>query len=459
MPFLLLVLIPFAMASACFILRRDRVLVLVIALLCVVLLSGIGLAAPIDLPARVGSLSLMLGVVGQIVLLAMLAIAGSALVVWIQRLPGQSMAPAILAAIGFVHAGILLQDAAQATLCFMLAAGILVLPQLAGASPHAYEAALRYLLLMALGGALMFAGVSLVAGGAFVPGAATLVAALVLWTPLLPLHVALPDLAEQNGLPFSAIIMAVTQFGVLLIWLGILSGTGAIPLAQAGGRIVLLVLGLVTAAAVPLLTSGSARRAVILLGVASGGEIVAGLALGSVTGVRSAVAGIPGHALGLCLTGIAVTLLEDRPQTALPGSARGGLARVALVAGILTLIGAPPFAAWPSKALLFTEAATRGLPLLLVVSASHLSLVVAALRLLRLALVPPVTAAAGSHDVEAPVEHSLIGKRASGLTLRAAVLALAGLSILLGAYPAPVLERAARAAQSIPFAPEAGQLP
>jgi len=218
-----------------------------------------------------------------------------------------------------------------------------------------------------------------------------------------------------------------------------------VPLSQAGSALTpLLVLAGITIFAVALLAFGSMRRMIAMIAIASVGEIVFAVALGMQAGPRSGLAGMPAHALGLALVSSAGALWE-RQGAGGQGSHR--LARPMLVLGLLTLIGVPPFAGWPAKALLFDAAARHGMEALVAVVGGHLLLVVAAVRLGQKMLDPSPPPGA------AIVSPPSTGEEASfpPVMIRITAATLMLLSIALGVYPRPLLERAERAARAFPI--------
>ena len=467
MLYLLLMLTPVAMSAGCFVLRRQTRLVALVGADVALVELLLLLRVPVDEPVRLLGTTVLLSQLGQMALAGLLLLIGSMFCVWAAFPSGESAVPATLVALALGVMAVLVQLPFAAALLWMMAQLVLLLlvfDQPGESSdliaPAAIAAALKYLLVTAIGGLLLLVGLGLsqVAGGVSPAGYGLLLAGFSLWIGLVPFHVALGDLAEVSSTPVFAIVLGSAQVVALFLLVGTVQAQPRMLLDSRGAQALLLGLAGLTALGAPLIAGGSTRRIVALLLAGHMGQIVAGLALLNAAGARSALLGMLAHAIAATLICAGLYVLEvrvpGRREDQPPGLARP-IAAAALVAGILVVVGVPPFGGWLASALLFQAAFSHGPVMLVVVAAGHLALVVAAMRLLRLTLFAPRETSGFARPVD-PLAEELSMLPAvvppyAPLALRAWLLALILLALLAGIYPAPVLQRVDRVVESLTF--------
>ena len=456
MQYLLLLLLPPAIAAGCWVLRRHARLVAGIGALAALVELVLVMLTRVDEPARLLGATIALSGFEQLMLAAMLVLAAGSMFLFVAEPPGANAVPATLLALGFIVATALLETTFAATLALFAAGliGIFVVVDVpVGSSallrPSLLAVALKYLLQLSLGAILLLAGLGLTetAAGSSPVGLGLLLAGFGLLLGLLPFNVAAGDLAEESSPQVFAAVVGLLQPAALLLLLGTLQAQPS--LLRGTGRPLGLGLAALTAVAAPLLARGSARRVTALLFCGNAGLIVLGLLLGSEAGGRAALLGAVGHTLAFALVCLSAGLLErrvpGRREDDGPGRARPQAA-LGLVAGLLALVGVPPWAGWPGKALLWQAAAERGPAMLALVVVAHLGLAAGALRLARSLL-----GSAPHASVVRPAELAftdvmgegegppVVGPGYAPLVVRAALLLVLMLALALGVYPDPLV--------------------
>jgi NADH-quinone oxidoreductase subunit N len=475
MSFLLLLLIPFAIGGGCLILRRQRRLVALAGAGAALVEAALVWWSPVDQPARLLGNNLLLNATGQIVLPALLLVMLGSFAVWAALPEGANAAPATLLMLGLVIGAALIQSAFVAALLIFTAGlvGVMLVADAPGGvqdlvPTSAIRTALKYVLVVSLGAAYTFVGLGLnqSPGAGSRAGFGLALAGLALWLGLAPFGMALPELAEATSLANFAVVAAVFQLGSLLLLVEML---GTLPRALFDDGVLqrpLLALAGLTVVVAPIFARGTARQSAALLCVATIGQLVFGIALGTRDGMRAALAGIPAYALALALIGAAASMLEayapgrqedkaalyDRP-----------VAAVALMVGLLLLVGLPPLGGWIAKALLWRAALAYGRWTFLLVVAGHALLIAAAVRLVRLALLrrpdgggpsaPPLPREGAIEALPTTVPAY------APLALRAFAVGLIVLALLLGVYPRPLLTRVELAVEGLRFAEIVGRQP
>ena len=75
MPYLLLIFFPLAIAASCFVVRKHSRLAITVALAAVLTLTALVAQIPLDAPARMLGVTLILGSLGRLFMLAFLGVA------------------------------------------------------------------------------------------------------------------------------------------------------------------------------------------------------------------------------------------------------------------------------------------------------------------------------------------------------------------------------------------------
>ena len=411
MPFLLIILMPFAMAGGCWVLRRQTSFVAVAGAATVALELVLVLRAPRDEPVRLLGTGMLLGGSAQLLLAALLLSLGSVLLGWTALRAGENAVPATLVLVGLVVTAALVQSVFTAGLLLLVGglAGVMLILDRAGAAElPAISAALKYLLVSVLGGVLLLVGLTmslLVPGGGSPLGLGLVVAGFGLWLGLVPFQIA-PGLAEDTSLLVLAVLGGVPLIALFVF--GSLLQNQTELLAHGGAKMVILAFAGLTTVAAPLVAYGGAGRAIALLLVANMGQLVLGLGLGSLAGFESVHLGAPAQALATALICIGAVLLQSpsagRRATGQPWRDRPA-AVAAVMSGLLVLLGAPPWAGFGAKARLWQAAWEHGLPLFGLVVLGHTLACLAAVRLVRgLLAAAPTTNSTSWEPVVAPVD-------------------------------------------------------
>jgi formate hydrogenlyase subunit 3/multisubunit Na+/H+ antiporter MnhD subunit len=327
--------------------------------------------------------------------------------------------------------------------------------------------ALKYMLLVALGGVLLLIG--FVLATAFTQQLAEtgpilfraifglLLIGFSLRVALLPFHVWLPDLADEAP-PATLFVhgglLTILAVPVLLV---ALQTQPQLLVGNEPGRRLLLGLGVLSAFGGGLLSlaSNTTRRVVVYLAIANLGLIAVGLGMTSATGIGVALLTSLNHILGLAIMTIGLTLLEQpiagRREQA--GAMRERpIAALALLLGTLLLVGVPPLSGFVPKLMMLTAAAETAWAMQILIGGSFVLSSLAATRMLRrVLLLPPETLTTRSlisADVErlGAVEVSYISR-----TLVVLILLLAFISFAGGIWPQPIMRQIDDYARSLPF--------
>jgi formate hydrogenlyase subunit 3/multisubunit Na+/H+ antiporter MnhD subunit len=226
---------------------------------------------------------------------------------------------------------------------------------------------------------------------------------------------------------------------------------------NTGGQRLLLGLGGLSALGGALLACGTSttRRAVAYLAISNMGLIAIGLATTNAAGVAAALLGSLTHVLALALIALGLALLEQpvpgrREQAGL--LRERPIAALALVVGVLLLLGLPPLAGWLPK-LLLLSGISGGSPLLMGLVAGALALGgLAGARLLRRVLLQPAdaptTRALFSDDLD---RLAVVAVPYAPRALQALILALSALALGAGLWPAPFTTLVDAAIRGLPF--------
>jgi NADH:ubiquinone oxidoreductase subunit 2 (subunit N) len=358
-----------------------------------------------------------------------------------------------LAILGCLIAAVLLRDLLHSILLLLVAglAGVLLIADLPAGSagllpPRVVAAAVRHMLIVMLGAALLFVGAGFqgtAAGDQLGAGSGLLLAGFALWLGLVPFHLTLPVLLEETSLPVFAVVVGAFYLAVLVLLIMTLSTQQAVISAESSFSLLLLGLACLTAVIAPLQARGSPGRVVALLFVAATGLLTLGVALQTADGLQATTISVLGYGLAGALLVISGHMLEApavgplQPSTALQARP---LATTGLLVGLLALAGVPPLAGWFGRAELWQAAAARGTWIVLAVVVAQASMLLAAIRLARSALLraPEATGATRSdlalpqgELAELPVAIPPYAPRA----IRGVLLLLIVATLLFGLYP------------------------
>jgi formate hydrogenlyase subunit 3/multisubunit Na+/H+ antiporter MnhD subunit len=327
--------------------------------------------------------------------------------------------------------------------------------------------ALKYTLLVALGGVLLLIG--FVLATAFTQQLAEtgpillravfglLLIGFRLRVALVPFHVWLPDLGDEvppATLFVHAGLLTILAVPVLLV---ALQTQPQLLVGNEPGRRLLLGLGVLTAFVGGFLSlaSNTDRRVVVYLAMANLGLIAVGLGIASVAGISAALLTSINHVLGMALTALGLTLLEQpiagRREQA--GAMRERpIAALALLLGALLLVGLPPLSGFVPKLLLFNATGGSNWVVQMLIGGSFVLSSFAAARMLRRVLLQPpetpTTRSLVSADLErlGAIEVPYISR-----TLVVLILALAFVSLAGGLWPQPIVRQIDDFARSLPF--------
>ncbi len=474
MIYLLLILFPLAAAAGAFILRRDSTLAGWAGVGAVTAELWLALTAPVNQPARLLDVSVNYNELSQL-FLTTFCIGGLAMTLLAAVRPeGEYFVAALLLILGLSAAILILQEPfVVASLLFLasLLGGLQLVDQPADSpvlmQPHTIGMALKYTLLVALGGVLLLIG--FVLATAFTGQLAstgpvlthTIFALLLIGfcirVGLLPFHLWLPDVLDEAPPPTIFVqlgLLTALSFPVLLV---ALQTQPQLLVGNSSGQRLMLGLGFLSALGGGALALAAAhtRRAIGYLAVANMGLLATGLAMTNAAGVGAALLGALSHVLGLTLIALGLALLEQpvpgRREQA--GAMRERpMAALALLLGVLLLLGVPPFSGFLPKLLLFSAVAGESGVVGLLVGGALVLNGVAGARLLSQALLRPS---------EAPTTRSLFSDDLDRLAVVAVpyapravlvvIVLLAILSIVVGVWPQPVITLIDEAMRGLPF--------
>lgn len=467
MLYLLLILFPITMAVSSYVVRKQTELVITSAICVLIAQMALVTQIPLDEPIRLLGVTFTLNALTRLFLLVFLFI-GMVMFLATWRLPhGENFVPVGLLVLGLTSTILMLQDPFIVSL-LLIAAGLAVVLALVDLPPRAgvlvgapvIAAALKYLLLMAIAGVLMYLGYVLV--DIYRPGElpgriplarfilALLAAGFALRLALIPFHTWLSDITDTAAPMVTALNVAILNVASLLVLILSFQRFPVLLLDNATGLTLLRLAGLVTGVVGGLLALGqpTLRRALGYLLVYNSGMIFYGLASISTIGLMGAIFEALNQILAATLILVSLGLLEQ-PDGRPPGFVRRDLLRrwpvagLGLLGGLLALVGLPPFSGFASKVLLYETAAQQHwleLPALLLAS------VLAGLAVVRVAhlyLLGPSEETAetaplllGETELDRPAPRRLAPEPRTAAML---VLLLLALSLVIGVYPQPWL--------------------
>lgn len=476
MAYLLLILFPFSMAASCFLLRRRTPLVVALALATVLLLAAVVAQTPIDAPAGMLGVTLILGRLSRLFLLVFLLVAIATFAASWSLPHGENFVPVGLLIVSLVCAVSLLQDPFLLALLLVgagLAAVLAIVDLPVGASAlvgtRVLATAIKYLVLTVIAGALMYLGFVLAEMNQQLAGApfsrfvlALLAVGFALRLAIIPFHGWLPDLIDDAAPLVSALVVAMLN-GLSLLVLVLSLYTFSELVAYGGPALaVLRVGGIATALLGGLLALGqsSLRRTLAYLLIYESGALLYGVASLNAAGRAGALFEVFNQALAGTLLLVSLALLEQ-PDGRAPGVERRDLLRrwpvagAGLLGGGLALVGLPPFSGFVGKLLIYQGASEHGWwSLLSLVLASGLACA-ALLRAARAWLLGPpedLPEAAplllGETELDRPAQRRLDPEpRPAALV----VVALLALCLAVGVAPQPLLALIADVLRGLSF--------
>ena len=397
MSYILLILFPIAMGANTFLLRKQTQFV-VLAAVATALAELVLLAAvPVDQPARLLGLTLILDPLSRLFLATFFCIAALAFGVALVLPHGENFVPISLLLLTSTSATLLLlQEPFVVALLLISAAvlAVLAIVDMPTGSPllvdrRAIAAALKYLVLMVVAGIIMYLAFVLLSvyndtGTEQGLVAAQLILALLavgfgLRLAVVPFHSWLPDLVETASPMVTMLVISVINVTSLLVLVSTLQFFGPVILSgnQFGVR-ALQILGIVTAlvGAVLALAQPSIRRTVGNLVVYNAGMVLYGLTTMSTLGLAGALFETFNQIIVVMLIFLSMSMLEQGDRR--PGGdlrrdllRRWPVAGVGFLAGGMALLGLPPFNGFASKLLIYEAAAQSGRRSLATVAAGN----------------------------------------------------------------------------------------
>ncbi len=469
MPYLLLITFPVAIGASCFLLRTQTRLVIVLAVATMLAQVALAVFIPVDQPVRLLGLTLNLDPLGQLFLIVVPAVTALMFVTtW--RLPhGENYLPIALMIIGLASTIVLLLQEPFVAALLLVSAGLLsvlaIVDLPTGSSllvePAVIASALKYLVLMALAGVLMYMGFILI--NMYRPGVmpqqvepprivlALLAVGFGLRLAVAPFHSWLPDLVEHAAPMVAALVIIVLNTTGLLFLISVFQFFPVIVAENEHGLALLAWLGALAALAGGLmaLVQDRPRRVAGYLVVYNAGMVLFGLATITPAGLAGAVFETFNQILAVPLLLLSLALLEQ-PDGRAPNVVRRDLlwrwpvGGAGLLGGGLALLGLPPFSGYASKMLFYDVAARNDIVFLgLLVGATALGLLALARlahqRLLGAPEDQPVEETPrllGMTEVDLPAQRRL--EREPPVVALAVVLLLAW-CLAIGLYPKPLL--------------------
>lgn len=469
MSYLLLITFPVSIGASCFLLRKHTRLVILLSV--ATMLAQLALVAllPVEEPVRLLGLTLNLDPLGQLFLIGFPAITALMFATtW--RLPhGENFLPIALVIVGLASAIIVLLQEPFVVALLMVSAGllsVLAIVDLPTGSPILVEpaviaSALKYLVLMAFAGVLMYMGFVLI--NVYRPGEvpdqvtpprivlALMVVGFGLRLAVVPFHSWLPDMVEDVAPMVAALVIVVLNTTGLLFLISVFQFFPVLVAENEAGLKLLTWLGALAAlaGAVMAMLQDRPRRTVGYLIVHNAGMVLFGLATITPIGLAGAVFESFNQILAVPLLMLSLALL-DRPDGRAPKPMRRDMlwrwpvAGSGLLGGGLALLGIPPFSGFAGKVLLYDVAARSNLAVLgLLIGATTLALFALA-RLARDRLLgapedqplEETPLLLGATELDMPVQRRLDREP---VIVALAVVFLLACCLAIGLYPQPLL--------------------
>ncbi len=361
MTFLMLILLPCAVAAGCFVVRPSLRLGIQAALATLVVEFIFLLRLPLDEPVRSLGFALAISSADKVLIAALLLAVCSTYVAWTSLPVGESTPASLLVMLGLLIGALLLQSTVPALLLFLAGAGVAILLlvdtpayQRSLLQPRTIAASVIRLVLLMVGALLLVMGYTLLpSSGAASFSTTVMWLGMLVLAGLLPFQFTLAGLAEDISPHTFLGVVVVPQAVVLALFERILRTQ---PPATGGTvhLLVLLVVG-ISVIGMPLLARGTVRHAMAFVLLANVAQIVFGMALG-ISAASGGMSLLSAHVLGATLLCSSLALLEvhvpGQRDTVTPWRDRP-IAAAGLIAGLLMLVGLPGTGGFASKLLLW----------------------------------------------------------------------------------------------------------
>lgn len=474
MIYVLLMVFPLAVAGGCFVLRRQSRLVAWLGAGAIAVEAWLALSTPIDQPARLLEIGINYTALGQLFLVTF-CISSLTMVLLATVVPlGEYFIATVLLILSCGAAMLIIQEPFVVAALLLLAGligGVMLVDQPLDSPtllrPQVIATALKYTLLIVLGGLLLLIGFILAT--AFEQQLATtgptltrvvfglLLIGFSIRAGLVPFHWWLPDLVDDTPPATTFVqtgVLAVLAIPVLLV---ALQTQPQLLVGNINGQRLLIGLGgvsAITGAGMALITNQT-RRAIAFVTIANLGLLVIGLGLTTVLGVGAMLLGALNHTLGIALLALGLTLLEQpipgRREQA--GALRErSIAALALLLGVLILVGVPPLSGFVPKLMLLAAGFERGWFVAGLIGSSIVLSGLAGARLLRRTLLQPR---------EAPTTRSLfmddldrlstVGMPYAPRWMLALIVILGVGCFVAGLWPEPIMRRLDETVRTLTF--------
>ena len=462
MIYLLLIMFPLAIAVGSFLLRRDSTLVGWLGVAALASQLWLALNLPVNQPTQLLDISINYNELSRLFLATFCL--GSMIVALLAAVipQGENFVTTLLMVVGLGAAILIVQEP-------FVVATLLLLASLAGSlqlvdqpvdsaallRPQTIGMALKYTLLITLGGVLLTIGVVLTTAfsGQLASSGPTLTHAVFglllvgfcIRFGLIPFHWWLPDVLDETPPTTMFIHVGLLPILALPVLLVTLQTQPQLLVGNESGRQLLLGVGGLSAlggSALALVTSQS-RRAIAGLAIANLGLLTLSLALTTVVSAGAALLATSNHVLSIALIALVLTLLERQ----IPGRREQAgamrerpLAALAFLLGLLLLLGLPPLSGFIPRLLLLSALIGQGQLVTFLVAISLVLSSLAVARLARQTLLQPrdtpTTRSLFSDDLD---RLTVVAVPYAPVVLQIQNVALGSLSIGLGIWPEPIV--------------------
>jgi len=474
MNYLLLILFPVAMAGGTYVLRRQRQLVEWAGAATIITELLLALTTPLNQPAQLLDVSINYTQLGQLFLVTFCLGGLVATLTTGVTEHGEHCIGVFLLILGISAAIMIVQEPLAVAVLLLLASllgGVQLVDQPVDSPtllrPQTISMALRYTLLVVLGGLLLIIGFTLATAfdqelAASGPVLAQVVFGLLLLGfgvrfGLIPFHVWLPDLLDETPTATSFVHIGLLTVLAVPVLLVALQTQPQLLVGNTSGQRVLIGLGAISAlvgGVFAILAEGS-RRMIAFLTIANLGQLTIGLGSISVLGVGSALLGALNHIIGIALLVLGLALLEQ----SIPGRREQAgalrerpIAALALMIGVFLLLGVPPLSGFVPKLMLLVASYQYGTATGLATAASIVLCGIAGAKLLRQLLLRPKSETTNHSLLTDDFDRlALVTVDYAPRPLLALILVLAAASLAIGIWPEPLIVRLDQVVQTLTF--------
>ncbi len=409
MVYLLVILFPLSMAGMCYILRHSTLPIILIAASAVLTQFALITQIPLDTPTRLLGVTLDLNALTRLFLVLFLWLFIVVFVASFDLPQGTTFIPISLLLLSLSTTILLLQDPFIVSLLLVGAAlaAVLAIVDLPAGSGRLIErgvlaAALKYLVIMVLAGTLTYLSFILIE--VYRPGEAPgriplarfmlalLVTGFALRLAIIPLHGWLPDLVEHTAPLVTSVVVLLLNSTSLLVLILTFQRFPVLLVENEVGLLVIRMASLVAMLLSGLLVLGqnSLRRTVAYVVIYTSSMIFYGLIAASPLGLTGAIFEAINQVLGGLLVLLGIGLIErpdGRPLLPKNQPRRDLLARwpiggMAIITGLMVLLGVPPLSGYASKLLLYRTALEQSSVELGVLLATTVLMLLGAMRLI-----------------------------------------------------------------------------